>query len=52
MFVLASVLPDVKTSTIFKGIMPFFAADMVGLMLLVFVPPISLFLPHLLYGKG
>ena len=49
-FVLASVLPDVKTSTIFKGIMPFFAADMVRLMLLVFVPAISLFLPKLLYG--
>jgi tripartite ATP-independent transporter DctM subunit len=49
-FVLASVLPDVKTSTIFKGIMPFFAADMVRLFLLVFIPPISLFLPKLLYG--
>jgi tripartite ATP-independent transporter DctM subunit len=51
-FVLASVLPDVKTSTIFRGIMPFFAADMVRLTLLVFVPAISLFLPHLLYGTG
>jgi tripartite ATP-independent transporter DctM subunit len=49
-FVLASVLPDVKTSTIFKGIMPFFAADMVRLTVLVFVPWISLFLPRLLYG--
>jgi tripartite ATP-independent transporter DctM subunit len=49
-FVLASVLPDVKTSTIFKGILPFFAADMVRLLLLVFVPSIALFLPKLLYG--
>lgn len=49
-FVLSSVLSDVKTTTIFKGVTPFWVADIVRLIVLIAIPPISLFLPRLLYG--
>jgi len=48
-FVLSAVLRDVKTGTIFKGVTPFWCADIVRLALIVFVAQISLFLPQLLY---
>ncbi|SEG66407.1 TRAP transporter large permease [Marinobacterium lutimaris] len=48
-FVLSAVLRDVKTGTIFKGVTPFWCADIVRLALIVFAVPISLFLPELLY---
>ncbi|WP_221801474.1 TRAP transporter large permease [Oceanobacter mangrovi] len=48
-FVLSAVLPDVKPATIFKGVTPFWCADIVRLALLTLIPTISLFLPELLY---
>jgi len=48
-FVLAGVLKDVKTSTVFKGVTPFWCADIVRLALLVGIPSLSLFLPRLFY---
>jgi len=48
-FVLSGVLKDVKTGTIFKGVTPFWVADIVRLMLITLIPAISLFLPQLLY---
>lgn len=47
-FVLKAVLPDVKVSTIFKGVTPFWIADIVRLTLIVTFPPISLFLANLM----
>ncbi|MBF0280487.1 MAG: TRAP transporter large permease [SAR324 cluster bacterium] len=47
-FVLKSVLPDVKTRTIFKGVTPFWIADIFRLSLIVLFPGISLFLPTLM----
>ena len=47
-FVLKSMLPDVPLSRIFRGIVPFFAADVARLLLVVFVPGIALFLPSVL----
>ena len=44
-FVLKSMLPEVSLSTIFKGIMPFFGADLVRLALIVLFPSTVLFLP-------
>ena len=44
-FVLRSMLPDLTTGRIFRGVTPFIFADIVRLALLVFVPWISLFLP-------
>lgn len=48
-FVLSGVLKDVKTGTIFKGIFPFFFADLVRLAIIVFFIPVSLWLPELFY---
>ena len=43
-FVLRSVLPDVSTKTIFRGVMPFVGADVVRLAILVAFPGIALYL--------
>ncbi len=43
-FVLRSVLPDVPLSTIFRGVVPFWIADIVRLLLLIALPTLSLWL--------
>ncbi len=48
-FVLSAVLRDVKASTIFKGVTPFWCADIIRLILITLIAPISLILPELLY---
>ncbi|GGK68700.1 TRAP transporter large permease [Amphritea balenae] len=48
-FVLAAVLRDVKASTIFKGVTPFWCADIIRLALVTLFSSIALFLPELLY---
>jgi len=45
-FVLRALLPDVPTSTVFRGVLPFIVADFFRLSLLVAFPAISLLLPH------
>ena len=47
-FVLKTMMPDVSLWTIFKGIGPFFCADLVRLGLVVIFPQIALFLPSLM----
>jgi tripartite ATP-independent transporter DctM subunit len=49
-FVLSSVIKDIKTSTIFKGVTPFWCADIIRLLLLLFIPALSLWLPQMLYS--
>jgi len=44
-FVLRSVLKDVSLGTIFKGVTPFWIADILRLLLLIFIPALSLWLP-------
>ena len=44
-FVLRGVLPDVKTSTIFRGVTAYWIADIFRLALIVGVPVLSLWLP-------
>ncbi len=51
-FVLRSVVQDVSTATIFRGVTPFWAADIVRLALLVALPALSLFLPLGIFGFG
>ncbi|MCU0956177.1 MAG: TRAP transporter large permease [Hydrogenophaga sp.] len=48
LFVLNSLLPDVKLSTLYRGIWPFVMADVVRLGILIAVPAISLWLPGLM----
>ncbi|MEK9553938.1 MAG: TRAP transporter large permease subunit, partial [Alphaproteobacteria bacterium] len=47
-FVLKGVLKDVSVSTIFKGVTPFWVADIIRLILLAAVPTIALFLPSMM----
>ena len=47
-FVLRSVLPDVPTGQIWKGVMPFLYADVVRLAVLIAFPVITLWLPKTL----
>ncbi len=47
-FVLKSMLPDVTLQAIFRGIAPFFIADIARLLLVVLIPGIVLFLPSLM----
>ncbi|MEO8718558.1 MAG: TRAP transporter large permease subunit, partial [Burkholderiales bacterium] len=49
-YVLSSVLPEVSTTTIFRGMLPFITVDILRLALFVAVPWISLALPRLFYG--
>ncbi len=48
-FVLSGVLKDVKTGDIFRGVTPFWVADIIRLSLITLIPAISLILPQLLY---
>lgn len=48
MFVVRSLLPNVSTTTIFRGVIPFVVADVVRLGILVAFPAISLWLPTML----
>ncbi len=47
-FVLRTVLPEVGMGTVFRGVTPFWCVDIVRLLLLVFLPAISLYLPSLM----
>ncbi|MFC1533293.1 TRAP transporter large permease [Thermodesulfobacteriota bacterium] len=48
-YTIAGVAPDVPMQTIFKGILPFFVADIFHVALLLFVPSVILYLPSLMY---
>jgi TRAP-type C4-dicarboxylate transport system permease large subunit len=48
LFVINTMLPQVPTRTIFRGVLPFMAADCVRLAILVAFPIISLYLPSLM----
>ncbi len=48
LFVLNSLLPNVKLNTLYRGVMPFVAADIVRLGILIAVPSIALWLPNLM----
>jgi tripartite ATP-independent transporter DctM subunit len=47
-FVMRSLLPEVPTGVIFRGVMPFLAMDVVRLTVLILVPWISLVLPSMM----
>jgi len=48
-FVLSGLVKDISTGTIFRGILPFWVADMVRLAIIVLFPSIALLLPSLMY---
>jgi tripartite ATP-independent transporter DctM subunit len=48
LYTLASITKDVDMETILKGTMPYVAVEFIGLLLLIFFPQISLWLPGLM----
>lgn len=52
LFVLSSLLPEVPTPTLFRGVIPFVIADIVRLCILIAFPAISLWLPSALNIAG
>jgi tripartite ATP-independent transporter DctM subunit len=49
-YVLSSVVPDLRTTTVFRGMVPFIVVDIIRLAGLTLLPAISLWLPRLFYG--
>jgi tripartite ATP-independent transporter DctM subunit len=47
LFVLKTLLPQVSTGTVFRGVLPFMAADVIRLAILITFPIIALYLPSL-----
>ncbi|MBA84938.1 TRAP transporter large permease [Thalassobius sp. S69A] len=47
-FILNAVLKDVQLTDIFRGVVPFIFADVVRVLLVVFIPALSLTLPYML----
>ena len=48
LFVLSTLLPQVRTTTVFRGVLPFMAADVVRLAILIAFPAIALYLPSMM----
>lgn len=49
-FVVKSIAPDVPMGTIFRGVLPFWLAMLISLLLLVAFPQIALFIPNSMFG--
>ncbi len=47
-FVIKGVAKDIPMGTIFRGVVPFIVADIIGIVLLVTLPQLALFLPGML----
>ncbi len=47
-FILKSMVPDIPLASIFRGIIPFFVADITRLLIVVLVPGVVLYLPSIL----
>ena len=45
LFVLKTLLPTVPTTTVFRGVMPFFGVDCIRLAILIAFPVLSTWLP-------
>ena len=50
LFVVQAQAPDIKTTTIYRGIVPFLIAPFVLIALLFLFPALALWLPRILYG--
>ena len=48
-FVVKSVLPDANLAQMFRGVMPFVAAMLLALLLILLIPQIVVFVPNLIY---
>ncbi len=51
LYVLNSIAPDIKLGVILRGILPFVACMVIGIVLLCLIPQIATWLPDLLMGR-
>jgi tripartite ATP-independent transporter DctM subunit len=51
LFVMKALVPDERMSTIFRGVLPFVAADMIKIALLIAFPALILWLPALAFSR-
>jgi tripartite ATP-independent transporter DctM subunit len=51
LFVVGARAPEVRSSEIIKGVIPYIAMTFVTLVLIVYIPDIILFLPNMMIGK-
>ncbi|MNE91734.1 Sialic acid TRAP transporter permease protein SiaT [compost metagenome] len=49
-FVVRGVAGDVSLKTVFRGVMPFLFAMIVGLLLIILFPQIALIIPNTMFG--
>jgi len=49
-FVVKGIAPDVPMSTIFKGVLPFWIAMLIALVVLIAFPQIALIIPNSMFG--
>ena len=49
-FVISSMAKDVPMSETFKGVMPFFGAEMLRVVLILSFPALALWLPQVMAG--
>lgn len=52
LFVIQAQVPDIPILSVYKGTIPFLAAPILLLILLIVFPQLALYLPTLLYGAG
>ena len=52
LFVIQAHAPDIKITSIYRGIVPFLFAPLILLVLMFMFPQIALWLPRVLYGAG
>jgi tripartite ATP-independent transporter DctM subunit len=52
LFVIQAHAPDIKITSIYRGIVPFLLAPLLLIVLLFLFPQIALWLPRVLYGAG
>jgi TRAP-type C4-dicarboxylate transport system permease large subunit len=49
-FIIAGIAKDVPLSKVFRGLVPFIIALVVAILIVVFIPQISLLIPNAIYG--
>ncbi len=52
LFVIQAHAPDIKLTSIYRGIVPFLFAPLVLIVLMFVFPQLALWLPRVLYGAG
>jgi C4-dicarboxylate transporter DctM subunit len=51
LFVMKALVPDERMSTIFRGVLPFVAADLIKIAILIAFPALILWLPSVAFSR-